>query len=152
MAEVETKRDGGVLPITLTRPEVLNAFTAEMHRQLVGAFKEARSPEVRAVVLTGAGRGFCVGQDLNEFKEAAKDIAGRLRRNYHPTVLAVRQLEKPVVAAVKRPAARAGLSLPCACGLPIAADNATLLPAFINIGLVPDMGVPYHVRRLLGTA
>src|ERR687887_2046420 len=119
MAEVETKREGGVLTTPLTRPEVLNAFTAEMHRQLVGAFKEARSPEVRAVVLTGAGRGFCVGQDLNEFKEAAKDIAGRLRRNYHPTVLAVRQLEKPVVAAVNRPAPGAGLPLAFARDFPV---------------------------------
>src|ERR1051325_345148 len=81
MAEVETNRDGGVLTITLNRPDVLNAFTAEMHRQLVSVLREARAPEVRAVVLTGAGRGFCVGQDLNEFKEAAKDIAGRLRGN-----------------------------------------------------------------------
>jgi 2-(1,2-epoxy-1,2-dihydrophenyl)acetyl-CoA isomerase len=152
MAEVETSRDGGVLTITLNRPEVLNAFTAEMHRQLVAAFKEARAPEVRAVVLTGAGRGFCVGQDLNEFKEAAKDIAARLRNSYHPTVLAVRQLEKPVIAAVNGPAAGAGLSLACACDLRIAADDATFVPAFINIGLVPDMGGTYHVRRLLGTA
>jgi 2-(1,2-epoxy-1,2-dihydrophenyl)acetyl-CoA isomerase len=152
MAEVETNRDGGVLTITLNRPDVLNAFTAEMHRQLVGAFKEAREPEVRAVVITGAGRGFCVGQDLNEFEEAAKDIAGRLRGNYHPTVLAVRQLEKPVIAAVNGPAAGAGLSLACACDFRIAADDATFVPAFINIGLVPDMGGTYHVRRLLGTA
>jgi 2-(1,2-epoxy-1,2-dihydrophenyl)acetyl-CoA isomerase len=79
MAEVETSRDGGVLTITLNRPDVLNAFTAELHKQLVGAFKEARADDVRAVVVTGAGRGFCVGQDLTEFGEAAKDIAGRLR-------------------------------------------------------------------------
>ena len=152
MAEVETSRDGGVLTITLNRPDVLNAFTAELHQQLVRAFKEAREPEVRAVVVTGAGRGFCVGQDLNEFAEAAKDIAGRLRGSYHPTVLAVRQLEKPVIAAVNGPAAGAGLSLACACDLRIAADDATFVPAFINIGLVPDMGGTYHVRRLLGTA
>src|ERR687887_1427979 len=152
MAEVETKRDGGVLTITLNRPDVLNAFTAEMHRQLVGAFKDARAPEVRAVVLTGAGRGFCVGQDLNEFKEAARDIAGRLRGHYHPTVLAIRELEKPVLAAVNGPAAGAGLSLACACDLRIAADDASFVPAFINIGLIPDSGGTYFVRRLLGTA
>jgi len=75
MAEVETSRDGAVLTITLNRPDVLNAFTSQMHRELVGAFKDARDPEVRAVVVTGAGRGFCVGQDLNEFGEAARDIA-----------------------------------------------------------------------------
>jgi 2-(1,2-epoxy-1,2-dihydrophenyl)acetyl-CoA isomerase len=152
MAEVETSRDGAVLTITLNRPDVLNAFTAEMHRQLVGAFKEARAPDVRAVVVTGAGRGFCVGQDLNEFGEAARDIAGRLRRHYHPTVLAVRELEKPVLAAVNGPAAGAGLSFACTCDLRLAAESATFVPAFINIGLVPDMGGSFFVRRLLGTA
>jgi 2-(1,2-epoxy-1,2-dihydrophenyl)acetyl-CoA isomerase len=152
MAEVETSRDGAVLTITLNRPDVLNAFTAEMHRQLVGSFKEARQPEVRAVVVTGAGRGFCVGQDLNEFGEAARDITGRLRRHYHPTVLAVRELEKPVLAAVNGPAAGAGLSFACACDLRLAAESATFVPAFINIGLIPDMGGTFFVRRLLGTA
>jgi 2-(1,2-epoxy-1,2-dihydrophenyl)acetyl-CoA isomerase len=152
MAEVETSRDGAVLTITLNRPDVLNAFTAEMHRQLAGAFKDARDPAVRAVVVTGAGRGFCVGQDLNEFGEAARDIAGRLREHYHPTVLAVRELEKPVLAAVNGPAAGAGLSFACACDLRIAAEGATFVPAFINIGLVPDMGGTFFVRRLLGTA
>jgi len=152
MAEVETSRDGGVLTITLNRPDVLNAFTAEMHRQLVGAFKEARAADVRAVVITGAGRGFCVGQDLNEFGEAARDISGRLRGNYHPTIRAVRELEKPVIAAVNGPAAGAGLSFACACDLRVAAEGAAFVPAFINIGLVPDMGGSYHVRRLLGTA
>jgi 2-(1,2-epoxy-1,2-dihydrophenyl)acetyl-CoA isomerase len=104
------------------------------------------------VVVTGAGRGFCVGQDLNEFGEAARDIAGRLRKHYHPTVLAVRKLEKPVLAAVNGPAAGAGLSFACACDLRIAAEGATFVPAFINIGLVPDMGGTFFVRRLLGTA
>ena len=152
MAEVETSREGAVLTITLNRPDVLNAFTAEMHRQLAGAFKDARDPAVRAVVVTGAGRGFCVGQDLNEFGEAARDIAGRLRKHYHPTVLAVRELEKPVLAAVNGPAAGAGLSFACACDLRIAAEGATFVPAFITIGLVPDMGGTFFVRRLLGTA
>jgi 2-(1,2-epoxy-1,2-dihydrophenyl)acetyl-CoA isomerase len=152
MAEVETSRDGAVLTITLNRPEVLNAFTAEMHRQLRSAFKDARRPEVRAVVITGAGRGFCVGQDLTEFGEAARDIAGRLREHYHPTVQAVRELEKPVLAAVNGPAAGAGLSFACACDLRLAAESATFIPAFITIGLVPDMGGTYFVRRLLGSS
>jgi len=151
MPEVETSRDGAVLTITLNRPDVLNAFTAEMHRQLVGAFKEARAADVRAVVITGAGRGFCVGQDLNEFGEAARDIAGRLRTNYHPTIRAVRELEKPVIAAVNGPAAGAGLSFACACDLRVAAEGATFVPAFINIGLVPDMGGTFFVTRLLGS-
>jgi 2-(1,2-epoxy-1,2-dihydrophenyl)acetyl-CoA isomerase len=152
MAEVETTREGGVLTITLNRPDVLNAFTRETHRQLLAALKGARSEDVRAVILTGAGRGFCVGQDLNEFGEAARDIAGRLREHYHPTIRAVRELEKPVLAAVNGPAAGAGLSFACACDHRLAAESATFVPAFINIGLVPDMGGTYSTSRLLGSA
>jgi 2-(1,2-epoxy-1,2-dihydrophenyl)acetyl-CoA isomerase len=107
---------------------------------------------VRAVVITGAGRGFCVGQDLTEFREAPGDIGERLRGNYHPNILALRRLEKPVLAAVNGPAAGAGLSFACACDLRLAAASATFVPAFINIGLVPDSGGTYFVRRLLGTA
>jgi len=152
MAMVETSREGEVLTITLNRPDVLNAFTAEMHRALAGAFKEARDPDVRAVVLTGAGRGFCVGQDLTEFREASGDIAARLRDNYHPNVLAIRALEKPVIAAVNGVAAGAGVSVACACDIRIAADSASFIPAFINIGLIPDSGGSYFVTRILGPA
>jgi len=152
MAEVETSRDGGVLTITLNRPEVLNAFDAAMHRALQAAFKEARADDVRAVVVTGAGRGFCVGQDLTEFRESAGDIAHRLRGTYHPTILGLRSLEKPVVAAVNGAAAGAGLSLALACDLRLAADSATFVPAFINIGLVPDSGGSFFAARLLGYA
>ncbi len=152
MAEVETTRDGAVLTITLNRPDVLNAFNADLHQALAGALKKAGAADVRAVVLTGAGRGFCVGQDLTEFREAAGDIATRLRSGYHPNILAIRALEKPVLAAVNGPAAGAGLSLACACDLRLAAAGATFVPAFINIGLVPDSGGTYFVRRLLGTA
>jgi 2-(1,2-epoxy-1,2-dihydrophenyl)acetyl-CoA isomerase len=152
MAAVETTREGGVLTITLNRPDVLNAFDAELHRAFAAALKDARADEVRAVVITGAGRGFCVGQDLNEFREIAGDIAERLRGSYHPNILAIRALEKPVIAAVNGPAAGAGLSLACACDVRLASDGATFVPAFINIGLVPDSGSTYFVRRLLGTA
>lgn len=152
MAEVETTHDGAVLAITLNRPDVLNAFNAALHRALAGALKEARADDVRAVVITGAGRGFCVGQDLSEFREAPGDIGERLRSNYHPNILALRALEKPVLAAVNGPAAGAGLSFACACDLRLAAQSATFVPAFINIGLVPDSGGTYFVRRLLGTA
>jgi 2-(1,2-epoxy-1,2-dihydrophenyl)acetyl-CoA isomerase len=152
MAEVETSLEGTVLTITLNRPDVLNAFNEAMHKALGAALKEAADPAVRAVVLTGAGRGFCVGQDLTEFKEAAGDIGNRLRRNYHPNVLAIRRLEKPVIAAVNGAAAGAGLSFACACDLRIAADSASFVPAFINIGLVPDSGGSYFVTRLLGYA
>jgi len=152
MAEVETSRDGAVLTITLNRPEVLNAFDAAMHKALAGALKEAADADVRAVILTGAGRGFCVGQDLTEFREAPGDIGSRLRQNYHPNVLAIRGLEKPVIAAVNGAAAGAGLSIACVCDLRIAADSASFVPAFINIGLVPDSGGSYFVTRLLGYA
>jgi 2-(1,2-epoxy-1,2-dihydrophenyl)acetyl-CoA isomerase len=152
MAEVETSREGGVLTITLNRPDVLNAFNAVMHRGLAAALKEARASEIRAVVLTGAGRGFCVGQDLSEFREAPGDIGARLREGYHPNVLAIRALEKPVIAAVNGAAAGAGLSFACACDVRIASDSASFVPAFINLGLVPDSGSSYFVTRILGPA
>jgi len=152
MPEVETSRDGAVLTITLNRPDVLNALNKATHDVLAAALKDARDPEVRAVVLTGAGRGFCVGQDLTEFGEAPGDIADRLRGSYHPNVLAVRALEKPVIASVNGPAAGAGLSFAAACDLRIAADSATFVPAFINIGLVPDSGGTFFIARLLGPA
>lgn len=152
MAEVETFREGAVLTITLNRPDVLNAFNAAMHAALAAALKEARGEDVRAVVLTGAGRGFCVGQDLGEFREDPGDIGTRLRTNYHPNVLAVRALEKPVVAAVNGAAAGAGLSFVCACDFRLASDQATFVPAFINIGLIPDSGATFFATRLLGQA
>jgi 2-(1,2-epoxy-1,2-dihydrophenyl)acetyl-CoA isomerase len=152
VAEVEVAREGGVMTITLNRPDVLNAFNAAMHAGLGAALDDARHPEVRAVVVTGAGRGFCVGQDLTEFREAAGDIADRLRSTYHPNIRAVRALEKPVIAAVNGPAAGAGLSFACACDIRIAADSATFVPAFIGIGLVPDSGGSLFIARLLGRA
>jgi 2-(1,2-epoxy-1,2-dihydrophenyl)acetyl-CoA isomerase len=152
MAEVETTREGAVLTITLNRPDVLNAFNAALHGGLASALKEARGPDVRAVVVTGAGRGFCVGQDLTEFREAPGDIGSRLRDTYHPNVLALRALEKPVIAAVNGVAAGAGMSFACACDLRIAADSASFVPAFVNIGLVPDSGGSYFVTRILGPA
>lgn len=152
VADVETRRDEAVLTITLNRPDVLNAFNAAVHAGLAAALREARDPAVRAVVLTGAGRAFCVGQDLTEFREAPGDIGDRLRSGYHANVLAMRALEKPVIAAVNGPAAGAGLSVACACDIRIAADTATFIPAFVNIGLVPDSGGTYFIGRLLGPA
>lgn len=152
MSEVLTARDGDVLTITLNRPDKLNALDGAMHAGLAAALKEARDPEVRAVVLTGAGRGFCVGQDLTEFRDEPGDIGGRLRGTYHPNVLAIRALEKPVIASVNGAAAGAGLSFACACDLRIASDAASFVPAFVNIGLVPDSGGTFFVTRLLGYA
>src|ERR1700741_3434348 len=99
MAEVESSREGAVQTITLNRPEVLNAFNRVVHDGLRDALKEARDPEVRAVVLTGAGRGFSAGQDLKEFGQTP-DVSDALRNSYHPNVLAIPALEKPVIAAV----------------------------------------------------
>ncbi len=150
MAEVEVTRDGGVLTLTLNRPDVLNAFNTSLHKEFQAGLKEAGDASVRAVVITGAGRGFCVGQDLTEFQEGAGDIGDRLRAGYHKNVLAIRALEKPVIAAVNGPAAGAGLSLACACDIRIAAESAAFIPAFIGIGLVPDSGGTYFIHRLLG--
>ena len=151
MAEVEVARDGAVQTITLNRPEVLNAFNRALHRAVREALKEARDPEVRALVLTGAGRGFSAGQDLKEFGEAP-DVSDALRESYHPNVLAIRALEKPVIAAVNGVCAGAGLSLACVCDFRIAADDASFVPGFIGIGLVPDAGGTYFLHRLLGAA
>jgi 2-(1,2-epoxy-1,2-dihydrophenyl)acetyl-CoA isomerase len=152
VADVEVTREGAVLTITLNRPDVLNALNRSVHDGLHRALERAQDPEIRAVVLTGAGRGFCVGQDLQEFSAGAGDVTDNLRRNYHRNVLAIRALEKPVIAAVNGPAAGAGMSLALACDIRIAADSASFVPAFINIGLVPDSGGTWLVRRLLGTA
>ena len=152
MAEVETTRDGAVLTITLNRPDVLNALNKAVHDQLHAALESAQDPSVRAVVITGAGRGFCVGQDLQEFSAGAGKVADNLRENYHETVIAIRALEKPVIAAINGPAAGAGMSLALACDVRVASDAASFVPAFINIGLVPDSGATWLVRRVLGTA
>ncbi|HTR32702.1 MAG TPA: enoyl-CoA hydratase-related protein [Gaiellaceae bacterium] len=153
MAEVEVTRDGAVLTLTLNRPDVLNALNRDLHRGILAALEQAAADAgVRAVVITGAGRGFCVGQDLQDFSSGAGDVAQSLRDTYHRNVLAIRALEKPVIASVNGPAAGAGLSLALACDVRIAAASASFVPAFIKIGLVPDSGGTWLVRRLLGTA
>jgi 2-(1,2-epoxy-1,2-dihydrophenyl)acetyl-CoA isomerase len=152
VAEVESRRDGAILWITLNRPDVLNALNAAAHAALAAALADAREPDVRAVVLTGAGRGFCVGQDLQEFRAGANDVADRLRDQYNRHVLAIRALEKPVLAVVNGPAAGAGLSLALACDVRVASDAASFVPAFVGIGLVPDSAGTWSARRLLGAA
>ena len=149
MAEVEITRDGAVQTITLNRPDVLNAFNRALHAGLQDALKAARDDEVRAVVITGAGRGFCAGQDLSEFQQMPS-IRDSLEQTYHPNIRAIRSLEKPVIAAVNGACAGAGLSLACACDIRIAADNAAFVPGFIGIGLVPDSGGTFFIHRLLG--
>jgi 2-(1,2-epoxy-1,2-dihydrophenyl)acetyl-CoA isomerase len=148
-SELLVTHNGAVQTITLNRPEKMNAFTRNLHAELNAALKQARDPEVRAVVITGAGRAFCAGQDLTEFGETG-DIGASLRATYHPNVQAVRSLEKPVIAAVNGACAGAGLSFACACDIRIAADSAMFVPGFIGIGLIPDAGGTHFIHRLLG--
>src|SRR5262249_24601441 len=147
MAEVATTREGVLLTITLDRPDVLNALNATMQERLAAALEESRDPSVRAVVLTGAGRGFCAGQDLAELEGGSLDIGDRLREQHNRNVLGLRALEKPVIAAVNGPAAGAGLSLALACDVRIAAEDATFVPAFVGVGLAPDSGATWPVRQ-----
>jgi 2-(1,2-epoxy-1,2-dihydrophenyl)acetyl-CoA isomerase len=150
--EVLTSRDGAVLTLTLNRPDVFNAFNADLHAALAEGLAAAAAPDVRAVVITGAGRGFCAGQDLREFQESPGDIRERLEETYHPNIRAIRALEKPVLAAVNGPAAGAGLSLAAACDVRIASEAASFVPGFVGIGLVPDSGGTWFLHRLLGFA
>lgn len=151
MADVVlTARDGAVLTITLNRPEVYNAINRAMHDGLAAALEEAADPAVRAVVLTGAGRGFCSGQDLREFQELPGGVRAALEQTYHPNVRAIRALEKPVIAAINGACAGAGLSLACACDVRVASSDASFVPGFIGIGLVPDAGSTWFIHRLLG--
>jgi 2-(1,2-epoxy-1,2-dihydrophenyl)acetyl-CoA isomerase len=152
MAEVETRRENAVLTIALNRPDKLNAFDSATHDAFAGALKEAAAADIRAVVLTGEGRGFCVGQDLSELRGGERDVGGLLRARWNRHVLGLRRLEKPVLAAVNGAAAGAGLSLACACDLRVAADSASFVPAFVNVGLVPDTGGSWLIPRLLGYA
>jgi 2-(1,2-epoxy-1,2-dihydrophenyl)acetyl-CoA isomerase len=152
MAEVEVSRDGAVLTLTLNRPEALNAFNRAVHRGLAAGLEEARDESVRAVVITGAGRGFCAGQDLRDFSDATGSVADILRATYHPNVLAIRALAKPVIAAVNGPCAGAGISLAAACDVRMAGESAAFIPGFVGIGLVPDSGGSFFIVRLLGQA
>lgn len=143
---------GEVLLIRLNRPDRMNAFDRSLHDALSDAWFAAADDAVRAVVLTGEGRGFCAGADLRRPMEP--QAAGRhtLRHSFHPHMLAMAALTKPVIAAVNGAAAGAGLSLACAADLRLASTAAAFVPAFVDIGLVPDAGGSYFVTRLLGYA
>src|SRR3954454_15095546 len=152
MAEVLTTRDGAVLTITLNRPDVFNAFNRALHTALRSALEAAADPNVRAVVITGAGRGFSAGQDLREFSELQESLSDALEAPYHPTIRLIRGLAKPVIAAVNGPAAGAGLSLASACDIRVASSAAAFVPGFVGIGLVPDSGGSWFLHRQLGFA
>jgi 2-(1,2-epoxy-1,2-dihydrophenyl)acetyl-CoA isomerase len=146
----------GICTITLNRPDVLNAFNNELTTELAEALKNAeRDASVRAIVITGAGRAFSSGQDLGDLKR--KYVPGHvpalgddLRRRYNPIITRIREMEKPVIAAVNGVAAGAGCSLALACDLRIASEQASFIEVFINVGLVPDSGSTFTLPRLVG--
>jgi 2-(1,2-epoxy-1,2-dihydrophenyl)acetyl-CoA isomerase len=143
-----------VLTLTLNRPEVLNAITPALLDEVTESLRDAASgTAVRAVVITGAGRGFCSGQDLRAAaSEAGLDVGAVLRDHYTPAIRAIRSMDQPVIAAVNGVAAGAGFSLALACDLRIAAESATFVQAFVRIGLIPDLASTYFLPRLIGPA
>jgi 2-(1,2-epoxy-1,2-dihydrophenyl)acetyl-CoA isomerase len=147
----------GVLRITLNRPDVLNAFNLAMARQLQGALDEAgEDGGVRAVLITGAGRAFCAGQDLASVSLADRDnlpdLGDFVRDQYNPIVRRIRELEKPVIAAVNGVAAGAGANLAFACDIVVASSGASFIQSFARIGLIPDSGGTFFLPRLVGFA
>jgi 2-(1,2-epoxy-1,2-dihydrophenyl)acetyl-CoA isomerase len=158
---IQVAAAGGVLTITLNRPDSLNALNEQMSTELTAALRTAeREKQLRCVVITGAGRAFCSGQDVRIVHErlAASDdpkpmdFGTLLRQRYNPVVNRIRALEKPVVAAVNGIAAGAGASLAFACDLRICAKSAAFMMAFVRIGLVPDMGATLTLLRHVGHA
>lgn len=143
-----------IATITLDRPGSLNALTVPMKTELLAALRAvARDRTVRAVVLTGAGRAFCAGQDLRERLEPdAAPLAVELRERYNPIISAMRALHQPIVGAINGVAAGAGASLAFACDIRLAAEGASFVLAFGRIGLVPDSGSTWFLPRLVGPA
>src|SRR5215207_6240106 len=147
----------GIARITLNRPDRLNSFTSSMHAELRDALaKIAADKSARVLLLTGAGRGFCAGQDLSDRAVAAGgaavDLGESIESNYRPLVLGLRSLPLPVVCAVNGVAAGAGANIALACDIVVAARSASFIQAFSKIGLIPDSGGTYFLPRLLGTA
>jgi 2-(1,2-epoxy-1,2-dihydrophenyl)acetyl-CoA isomerase len=139
----------GIGTITLNRPERLNAFNDTLHKELIDVLKKAERDEaVRCLVITGAGRGFCAGQDLEAIGN--RPVSWIVRNYYNNWVSKIRSMEKPVLAAVNGVAAGAGCSLALACDLVVMADNASFVQAFVKVGLVPDTGASYLLPRLIG--
>ena len=146
-------RPEGVATITLNRPDVFNAFNDPLSYELQDALKQvARDAAVRAVVLTGAGRAFCSGQDLKAAQGAEKrSFYDSLHKRYNPIIRAMRALPKPIIGRINGVAAGAGCSLALACDALVASTDASLIEVFINIGLVPDSGSSWFLPRLVGT-
>jgi 2-(1,2-epoxy-1,2-dihydrophenyl)acetyl-CoA isomerase len=155
MSEVLTERDGAVLTITLNRPEVFNAFNAPLHAALHAALEDAGDPGIRAVVITGAGRGFCAGQDLSKrmFEPGiVPDLSRTLDTFYNPLVRKLRDLAMPIVCAVNGVAAGAGANIALSCDIVLAGRSAKFIQAFAKIGLLPDSGGTWYLPRLVGRA
>jgi 2-(1,2-epoxy-1,2-dihydrophenyl)acetyl-CoA isomerase len=154
METVTLERRGAELRITLNRPDTMNAWDKQLGLDLLAAVREAEADDVRAVVITGAGRGFSSGADLragfDPTPEGHPDVGTALRERYHPIITGLRQLPKPVVAAVNGPAVGIGCSLALACDVIVARESAYFLLAFINIGLVPDGGSSLLVPERIG--
>jgi 2-(1,2-epoxy-1,2-dihydrophenyl)acetyl-CoA isomerase len=151
------ERDGGVATLTLNRPESMNSLSVELKQDLITATEQlARDETVRAVVLTGAGRGFCVGQDLREhvglLESGDPGPLNTVSEHYNPLVTTLLTMPKPVIAAVNGMAAGAGAGLAFACDFRIAANTAGFLMAFANVGLTLDTGVSWTLPRLIGGA
>lgn len=142
------RREEGIMTLVLNRPEALNALTTEALQNLAKALEEAKDPSVRTVVITGAGRAFCVGQDLGEIQE--KDISKNLLQHYALVIERIRELDKPILAAVNGVAAGAGFSLALACDLRLASSDSSFTTAFSRIALVPDSGMSHFLPRLVG--
>src|SRR3954447_9835438 len=157
MSSILVSLDAGVLSITLNRPDKLNAFNPEMHKLLRAAMERALDEtEIRAVLLTGAGRGFCAGQDLSERDvspgAAPIDLSVSLGSNYNPLIRRMRALPKPIVCAVNGIAAGAGANIALACDLVLAGRSASFVQSFSKLGLVPDSGGSYFLPRRVGAA
>src|SRR6202521_3059780 len=149
--------EAGIARLTLNRPERLNSFNDAMHAELRDALARVKTDtSVRVLLLTGAGRGFCAGQDLGDRAVAPGaepvDLGASIERNYRPLVLALRRLPLPVVCAVNGVAAGAGANIALACDIVIAAKSASFIQAFSKIGLIPDSGGTYFLPRLVGPA
>jgi len=147
----------GIAVLTLNRPERLNSFTQAMHREVRDALDTLQADKsVRVLVLTGAGRGFCAGQDLGDRAvapgSAPVDLGESVEKYYAPLVLALRALPMPVICAVNGVAAGAGANLALACDIVIAARSASFVEVFCKLGLIPDTGGTYFLPRLIGSA
>ena len=146
----------GVACLTLNRPDSLNSFTAAMHAEVAEALKSAADDRsIRAVVITGAGRGFCAGQDLNDRNVAPGervDLGESVDQFYNPLIRRITGMEKPVICAVNGVAAGAGANLALACDLVFAAESAKFVESFAMLGLIPDSGGSWHLPRMIGMA